>query len=505
MVLVFSGYKHVESTTVVKTSSESYVDDTPATLSFTLAKPKIALILYNPSNKNDTNPYGLRYGISVDGSLVAAQYNSSYGSPRTTGALVFWIGQLSAGTHTIKGQFAACRSAYGDVHITNRTLTVILFDGNINDFAYIRAIGHVEVWSTSFKDDPDCVINLNLPYAQKALILYAASNDYDTVEDIEGKGVAVQVDGEDSVEQCDGPPLSGEVNHAFVAIQRTLDAGSHTIKGRFRAISGSAGVDERLIGVLLFDQTLPTDSVEDDVTKVTVKTGESYDDDTPAAVTRSTSQIYYLLAFYCNSKPYPNGNTYNGVKTALNVDGVDYYLSNRALYGAYSNYTVGLGAYLFLPVQPGDHTIKGRLAQVTADPIGATVTERTLECLWFSYKKGTVQPLPPPIKKLGEPVVKLDRYSGSDTTYQTLVSWVVASGKKGSLKEISMLSDNFDKTYFRLRIGGETKFEDKQIQSPLTLSFPDNELDEGTEVLLECKSTDGSVITVDGTIIGKEY
>jgi hypothetical protein len=104
----------------------------------------------------------------------------------------------------------------------------------------------------------------------------------------------------------------------------------------------------------------------------------------------------------------------------------------------------------------------------------------------------------------GVPIAKVDRYSGSDTTYQTVVSWTVSLGKKGWLQEVSMITDNFEKTQFRLKIADEMLFEDKQIQSSLTLPFPWNELEEGSVVLLECKSTDGTAIVVDGSITGRE-
>jgi len=100
-------------------------------------------------------------------------------------------------------------------------------------------------------------------------------------------------------------------------------------------------------------------------------------------------------------------------------------------------------------------------------------------------------------------VSKLDRYSGADTEYQTVVSWTVSDSKFGILKEISMVSDTYSSTYFRLTIGGEVKFEDKQIQATLTLPYPDLVLAPGQQVLLEAKS-DGTSIIVDGSISGAE-
>jgi len=105
---------------------------------------------------------------------------------------------------------------------------------------------------------------------------------------------------------------------------------------------------------------------------------------------------------------------------------------------------------------------------------------------------------------VGTPIAKVDRYSGTDQAYQTVVSWTVSTGKSGDLKEVSMVTDNYDKTHFKLTIAGEVQFEDKLIQAPLTLPLPENKLNAGDVVLLECKSTDGTSIKVDGSITGRE-
>jgi len=105
----------------------------------------------------------------------------------------------------------------------------------------------------------------------------------------------------------------------------------------------------------------------------------------------------------------------------------------------------------------------------------------------------------------GTPIARVDRYSGTDQTYQTVVSWAVSTGKRGDLKEVSMVTDNYSKTHFKLSIAGEEQFKDKLIQAPLTLPFPENHaIPAGQSVVLECKSTDGTSIKVDGSITGRE-
>jgi len=105
----------------------------------------------------------------------------------------------------------------------------------------------------------------------------------------------------------------------------------------------------------------------------------------------------------------------------------------------------------------------------------------------------------------GSPIANLDRYSGNDVAYKTVVSWTVSTGKNGELKEVSMISDQPTKTHFRLTIAGQEQFKDKLLQTSLALPFPENKLTAGQQVTIETKSTDGTAIVVDGSISGREY
>jgi len=116
----------------------------------------------------------------------------------------------------------------------------------------------------------------------------------------------------------------------------------------------------------------------------------------------------------------------------------------------------------------------------------------------------SVVPPPTPPPGAEEAVTEVDRYSGGATGYQPLVSWTVSAGKTGYLRQVSMVTDTYAKTHFRLTIAGSEKFADRLLQAPLTLTYPDLRLKAGATVLLEVKSTDGTAITVDGEIAGKE-
>lgn len=112
------------------------------------------------------------------------------------------------------------------------------------------------------------------------------------------------------------------------------------------------------------------------------------------------------------------------------------------------------------------------------------------------------------------PVARVSRYTGALTTPQTLVSWNVGrmwARRYGMLEEISMVSNNFPNTRFRLRVElGEpierkvVVFDNVEIQAALTLPFPENRLPYDTWVYLDCWST-GPAITVDGSMVGVEW
>jgi hypothetical protein len=104
----------------------------------------------------------------------------------------------------------------------------------------------------------------------------------------------------------------------------------------------------------------------------------------------------------------------------------------------------------------------------------------------------------------GFPIAKVNRYSGTDTEYQTVVEWTLPSDRKGLLDEVSMVSDSYTKTRFKLTIAGDVKFEGITLQAPLTLVWRNAEVEPTKTVLLEAKSSDGSSINVDGSVTGRE-
>jgi hypothetical protein len=96
------------------------------------------------------------------------------------------------------------------------------------------------------------------------------------------------------------------------------------------------------------------------------------------------------------------------------------------------------------------------------------------------------------------------RYAGTDTDYQEVVSWTVTADKVGELKEITFLSDNYAKTNLQITVGAVVFATEWVVQGTIPLIFEDLKLAAGAVVKVECKSTDGTSITVDSVIAAKE-
>jgi len=95
------------------------------------------------------------------------------------------------------------------------------------------------------------------------------------------------------------------------------------------------------------------------------------------------------------------------------------------------------------------------------------------------------------------------RYSGSDTSYQTVASWTVATGYRGELKEIIFYTDEWGATTWKITIGSVTFETDWVVQSSLPLIFEDLRLAAADVVKVEAKS-DGTAIVADAVIAGRE-
>lgn len=105
----------------------------------------------------------------------------------------------------------------------------------------------------------------------------------------------------------------------------------------------------------------------------------------------------------------------------------------------------------------------------------------------------------------GSPVCRFDRYSGTSTSYVTVVTWTVPANTEGVLHEIALVAkDVASYAHAQWRItAGTVQLSDKPALAALTIPFPPNRLATGHVVKVEVKSDDGTAITVDASISGK--
>ena len=112
------------------------------------------------------------------------------------------------------------------------------------------------------------------------------------------------------------------------------------------------------------------------------------------------------------------------------------------------------------------------------------------------------------------PVLEIARSTVTSTTFATLVEWTVRSGRTGVLTAIEVEADfdpqanvnDYTQARWRITIGTFVRggTDGFQIFQSLSMDFADLVLRANTLVRVEIRSADGSSITVDADITGKE-
>lgn len=96
------------------------------------------------------------------------------------------------------------------------------------------------------------------------------------------------------------------------------------------------------------------------------------------------------------------------------------------------------------------------------------------------------------------------RYTGTDQTYQSIAKWTVSADRVGELKEILITSSNYAKTKIKVSVAGVDEPDDWLVQGAMPLIYEDLKLAAAAEIEVQVQSTDGTSITVDALIVGKE-
>jgi hypothetical protein len=372
-LLRYSSKYVISSPTSVSFTSQVLADDTPAAQTFTLAEAKTALILYAASG-SATPRYGFQTAINIDGSDVALSADSPKGDTYATRNVSFWVGALAAGEHTIQGR-AALAFSTAPVTVDNRTLVIILFDGD--EYSYVDSTTEVHTTSTNLVDDSAASVTFTPSGACQALLLYNAANRNGPL-DPPGLVAALRVDGTDYA-QAEKSPIGGSNPAAvFTAWATSLTASATTVKGAFATPGGTAFIQRRQLGVLLLTADTLLD-VAANATAATVAT-TAFADDSNAAISRTTTDARTLLAVGMGSKRAGATGTNSGFAYGVAVDGTD-----RAYLRASPRSTtaaVSAGVTWAEDLAAGAHTVQGRMA---ANGAGTeTISARSLVALWLS-------------------------------------------------------------------------------------------------------------------------
>lgn len=115
-------------------------------------------------------------------------------------------------------------------------------------------------------------------------------------------------------------------------------------------------------------------------------------------------------------------------------------------------------------------------------------------------------PIPPePTKECAAGGV--GNYSGHSDEWQEVVSWTVDDDKVGELKEILIITDDYDATICKVTVGSVIWAPEVKSWSPtsaMPIIFEDLKLAEKTIVKVEVKSDGATDIDVDAIIVAKE-
>ncbi|MBA7642937.1 hypothetical protein ES703_50646 [subsurface metagenome] len=104
----------------------------------------------------------------------------------------------------------------------------------------------------------------------------------------------------------------------------------------------------------------------------------------------------------------------------------------------------------------------------------------------------------------GTPVMRINRYSGSDKEWVELVRWDIPASHLGDLHSVTLISDQIAKTLYRLVIGNLDQDIplDRPAYSPLEMVWRRNQVPAKTSVYVEVMSLDGTEIAVNALLTG---
>jgi len=384
-LLTFNSQYVIQNSTVITSTSTTLGTDTYASQTFTLTKPQTVLAIYSANNDHgDTEAvYGTQIAINVDSTnyciMKCSPTQANYANCNTS----YYCGLLAAGSHTISGQFAAITGTTNTATIHNRTLVILIFDGN--EVSYVdNSTSQSTSNGSSWVADTHATVTKAPSASCTALILYAVSNNYNATEDTTGIAISINVGGTTyptHAYSCNSPSTNNYPTSVCVSYALTGVSGSKTYKGQIEAFTNGTTVtiNRSVLGVLFFDpNNCAVDSVDNSTTFATTST--SFVNDTSVQISRTVSgtmcQLLVLSGTYSDDNQSPSNTAY-GIKYGINLDNQDVAYSNMGddicgEFVAYASY-----------VPAASHTINGRICSNHTGS-NASKNNSIMQAIWFN-------------------------------------------------------------------------------------------------------------------------
>jgi hypothetical protein len=404
MTLLSLKEKYVISSTVAaQTTSTTLVDDPEAIKTFSLSAPQTVLVIYQANTVFGAlvREYGMQHAINVDGEDHAKSWDSLYEENYPCRNIVFWLGTLGAGSHTIKGRFAT--NIAGTATVSNRVLAIVIFDGD--EFFYIDDPTTQTTTSGTLVDDPNAIQTFTPSANCKILALYNATNSGATEGDA-GKRVAINIGGIDYGLAQKSPYLADFPDSVFTCHGISQGATELTIKGRFASeTTDTVSIHRRQLAILLCVDSTLLDTVVS-TTEVST-TSNSLVDDPQAVINRTLSDARDVLVVAMGTKRNGVSSNVYGERYGIKIDDND--RANSRGCGYYYNTPNSVGTAYMELLESGSHTIKGRFSNNYGTET-AKISARQMVALWF------VHPEVPLIEKSGT-----DSVTGYEAAFKTVL------------------------------------------------------------------------------------
>ena len=101
----------------------------------------------------------------------------------------------------------------------------------------------------------------------------------------------------------------------------------------------------------------------------------------------------------------------------------------------------------------------------------------------------------------GKPFTLPGHYSGSATTYQTVLDYEVPADYELDVDFITLFSDAWSNTVWKLAIADISHLDGDTFQTSITLTWRNATVRSRQRVLLQCKSSSGA-IAIDAVLTG---